>query len=183
MKPFQILSISTFIIILAALFNFQRSTKAEISYFLRGDNGLDGDDKSFIMKAYSGGMMEVKLGKAAQIQSENNRVRNFGIMMDHDHTLANDELKSIAENKNISVPDQLDNDHQRHVDKMKEKSGADFDKAYMDMMVDDHKEDIKEFEEASGKATDDQLKKFIDKTLPVLKMHLDSATAILKSLK
>lgn len=154
-----------------------------IHYMQGGYSTAFFNDRDFIIKAWSGGMMEVKLGKAAQIQSDNRRVKDYGIMMDHDHTLANDELKSIAENKNIELPDKLDDHHKQAVDKLKDKSGGDFDKSYMEMMVEDHTADIREFEEASTRVSDDQLKKFVKNTLPLLKLHLDSATAILKSLK
>jgi putative membrane protein len=52
----------------------------------------------------------------------------------------------------------------------------------MDMMVKDHKEDIKEFEKAA-KAQNTAVKSFASETLPVLKTHLDSAQAIAKNLQ
>src|SRR6185436_3464600 len=130
-------------------------------------------DKDFIYKAFMGGLLEAELGKAAKIRSSNQRVKNYGDMMAHDHTIANDNLKSIAESKNIKVPDRLDSDHQKMIDMMKEKSSSDFDKAYIEMMVSDHKKDIKEFEEAGTQVSDADVKAFANKTLPTLKVHLD----------
>ena len=45
-------------------------------------------------------------------------------------------------------------------------------------VMDDHKKDVKEFEKASKDCKDAELKSFADRTLPVLKVHLDSAKAI-----
>jgi putative membrane protein len=59
--------------------------------------------------------------------------------------------------------------------KLEDKSGADFDKAYMDMMVKDHEKDVKEFEEASKDAEDSDLKAWAAKTLPTLQHHLEMA--------
>lgn len=100
-----------------------------------------------------------------------------------DHTQANTELKALAANKNVSIPPAMNEEHQKHVSEMREKTGDAFDKAYMSMMVDDHQKDVSDFEGASNKAGDANLKAFAAKTLPVLRMHLDSAKAINGNMK
>jgi putative membrane protein len=141
------------------------------------------DDSEFMVKAASGGMMEVELGQLAAAKSTNPRVKSFGSMMVSDHTKANDELKALAAQKNITLPATIGEDHQKHVNDLKEKNGKDFDKAYMDMMVDDHKEDVDHFDEAAKDAKDGDVKSWASKTLPVLRMHLDSAKAINDAIK
>lgn len=142
-----------------------------------GKDTLDSDISDFAMKAASGGMMEVELGNIAQQRALNPRVKAFGAMMVEDHSKANDELKALATTKNIALPDSLSDEHKRHVDEMKKMQGADFDKHYMEMMVDDHNDDIDLFEDAS-KEDDADIKAFASKTLPVLRKHLDSAKVI-----
>lgn len=139
---------------------------------------VDQESSDFAVKAASGGMMEVELGNTAQQKASNQRVKDFGAMMVKDHSLANDELKTLASNKNITVPATLGEDHQKHVDELGSKSGADFDKAYIDLMVKDHKEDVDMFEKASNNLKDPDLKAFAAKALPILKTHLDSAKAV-----
>jgi putative membrane protein len=68
-------------------------------------------------------------------------------------------------------------------DKLANLEGKNFDKAYMDHMVSDHKEDISLFEKASKNAKGQELKDFATRTLPTLKMHLDSAQAVYKSVR
>jgi len=142
---------------------------------------LGKEDSTFVMKAAAGGMMEVELGKVAQDNGNNARVKNFGQMMVSDHSKANDELKSFASSRGISLPSALPADEQKHVDAMKKMKGKAFDTHYMSMMVNDHKTDIGEFEKASKSAKDNDLKNWATKTLPTLKTHLDSAQAINKS--
>jgi putative membrane protein len=134
----------------------------------------------FMTKAASGGTMEVQLGQYAQEQAQSQRVKDFGAMMVRDHTKANDELKSLASTKNVTLSDSLMPDHKRHVTALKTKKGAAFDKAYMTMMVQDHQKDVQEFEKASNNLSDGEVKAFATRTLPVLRAHLDSATAINK---
>ena len=132
----------------------------------------------FVNDAASGGTMEVKLGKLAQQKAQSPRVKRFGQMMVHDHSAANDTLKAIAKKQNITLPDSLTGDMQSNYQSLSQKSGKDFDKAYMDMMVNDHKEDINKFQNAAQNVQDSAVKAFAAKTLPVLQKHLDSAQAI-----
>ena len=145
--------------------------------------GVENDDSKFAVTAANGGMLEVALGELAVQKSQNPRVKNFGSMMVADHTKANNELKALAGSKNIALPPSLSEDAQKHVNEMSKKAGKDFDKDYIGMMVDDHKDDISEFEKAADKATDVDLKSFASSKLPTLRMHLDSAKAIHDAMK
>jgi len=136
----------------------------------------------FMNEAASGGMMEVTLGQAAQNNAASQRVKDFGSMMVRDHSKANDELKSIAGGRKFTLPPAMPDKHQDHVNMLSKKTGADFDKAYMKMMVDDHEKDIKAFEKAANSLKDTAIKGFAARTLPILRTHLDSARAVRKQL-
>ncbi len=153
-----------------------------------GANSSSGDtsmsaDKSFVMDAASGGLMEVELGKMATTSAASPRVKEFGRMMVTDHSKANTELKGVASKKNITVPATPAEKQQSHINDMQGKKGADFDKAYVDMMVDDHKEDISKFEDEAKNGKDPDVKAFASKTLPVLHKHLASIQAIQNGMK
>ena len=139
---------------------------------------VDKDDAEFAVAATSGGMMEVELGNYAQQNAASQRVKDFGAMMVKDHTKAGDELKSIATAKNITLPATPGKDEQKDIADLMKKKGADFDKAYMNMMLSDHKKDVKAFEKAAKDCKDPEIKSFAVKTLPVLLVHLDSCKAI-----
>lgn len=140
-------------------------------------------DKDFIMEAASGGLMEVELGRTASTNAASQKVKDFGKMMVTDHSKANTELKAIAGKKNVTIPATPAEKHQSHINELKAKNGADFDKAYVDMMVDDHKEDINKFEEEAKNGKDPDVKAFASKTLPVLQKHLKSIQAIQDGMK
>jgi putative membrane protein len=133
----------------------------------------------FLTEAAGGGMMEVQLGQIAKKNAASKAVKDFGAMMVRDHSNANAELKKLAAEKNVTLPAALPEKHQKHIDDLSKKTGADFDKDYISMMVDDHKEDIDAFEKCSKSDKEDaDVKAFASKTLPVLHKHLDSAQAI-----
>jgi len=144
---------------------------------------VDKDCSDFMVKAADGGMEEVQMGKLANEKATNQRVKNFGQMMVEDHSKAGDELKSLASQKNVTLPASMGDDHNKDMQDLNKKKGKDFDKSYMKMMVSDHEKDISEFEKAAKNATDADLKAWAEKTLPVLRKHLDSAKAINISLK
>ena len=131
------------------------------------------DDRDFVMEAASGGLMEVTLGNLAKTNAASAQVKEFGAMMVTDHTKANNELKAVAAKKNITLPETPMEKQQKHIDELKTKKGADFDKAYVDLMVDDHKEDVSKFQDEANKGNDADVKAFAAKTLPVLQKHLD----------
>ena len=104
-------------------------------------------------------------------------MKDFGAMMVQDHSAANDKLKSLAQAKNITLPGTIGNDAQKDIDDLNKKTGMDFDKAYMNMMLSDHKKDIKSFQKAAD-LKDMDVRNFAVETLPTLQKHLDSAMAI-----
>jgi len=137
---------------------------------------------TFVLKAAAGGQLEVELGNMAQQKALSPSVKQFGAMMVKDHSKANEELKALADTKNILIPSKMPDKLQQHINEMKKLGGKEFDKHYIGMMTDDHKEDIDLFEKAASGLKDADLKGFAAKTLPTLKIHLDSAKTIKEKL-
>ena len=142
------------------------------------NKGLDKEARDFAVKAANGSMMEVELGKLAEKKSFNKRVQRFGAMMVKDHSDAWDKLKSLASNYNLALPDSIDESGRAEVEKLSKKKGIDFDRSYMDLMVDDHNKDLEEFRKAADNLSDSLLKSFAQVTMLVLAKHLDSAKSI-----
>jgi putative membrane protein len=136
------------------------------------------DASNFAIAAANGGMMEVELGKIAENKAVNTRVKAFGAMMVKDHSEANSNLKGIASSLNVALPDSISNDGKKEIDDLEMKKGKDFDKAYVKMMVEDHKKVIAEFRKCADNCSDSTIKAFAYNTLPVLEKHLDSIQAI-----
>jgi putative membrane protein len=148
-----------------------------------GSESKTEDDNEFAVEAASGGLMEVELGQYAATNAASAQVKEFGQRMVTDHTKANDELKALASSKNITLPTTPGDKHQKHINDLKEKKGADFDKAYMSMMVDDHEEDVKKFQDEADNGKDAELKAFAAGKVSILKSHLDMARSIKDALK
>lgn len=138
-------------------------------------SSLDPEDKVFVMKAAQGGMAEVMLGQMASSKGTSPDVKNFGNRMVSDHGKANDELKQLAQNKGMALPADVDKETKRFAGRLSKTSGKDFDKEYINNMVDDHEKDVNEFEKESKNAKDPDLRAWATKTLPTLQDHLKMA--------
>jgi len=146
-------------------------------------SSLDTTDKEFVMKAAQGGMGEIMLGQMASSQGTNAEVKNFGNRMVTDHGKANDELKQLAQNKGLALPADADKETKEFSEKLAKTSGKDFDKEYINNMVNDHEKDVAEFEKASKEAKDPDLRAWAAKTLPTLQDHLKMAKEVKSKLK
>ena len=133
------------------------------------------DSTEFATNAAQGGMAEVELGRLATQRAGDASVREFGARMVADHSRANAELKSIATQKGIQLPAELNSEQKSEMDKLSKMSGAEFDKEYMSAMLEDHKTDVKDFETQSKDGNDAEIKAFAGKTLPTLQQHLQMA--------
>jgi putative membrane protein len=129
-------------------------------------------DHQFVMEAARGGMAEVELGKLASDKAQSEQVKQFGQRMAQDHAKANDELKSLAQQKNITIPSTLDAKDKAAVDRLSKLSGAQFDRAYMQDMLQDHRKDVNEFRKESQSGKDPDVKAWAAKTLSTLEEHL-----------
>lgn len=148
-----------------------------------GDWVVSAPDAKFAVEAANGGMAEVELGKLATAKGSSKAVKDFGAMMIDDHSKANKELKELAKQKKIVLPDSIGKEEADLKAKLSQKANAEFDKAYVDAMVEDHKKDIAAFENARVKVKYPEMKALIEKALPMLKMHLHAIEKIKAQIK
>src|SRR5512138_1731693 len=105
---------------------------------------LQRTDRRFIVKATEGGREEVELGRLAQSKASSDAVKKFGQRMVEDHDNANKELMDLASSKNVQL-DEKAAKKDALVEKLNKLQGQDFDRAYVNEMVKDHKKDVAEF--------------------------------------
>ena len=139
------------------------------------DKNLKHKDTAFLKDAALGGMAEVQLGQLAQQKAQNDQIKQLGQKIQADHTKANQELQQVAQKVGVTVPSELDSKHRRLSENLEKKSGTDFDRAYAEHTIKDHKKDIKEFEKAARDSENADVKAFAEKTLPTLREHLRMA--------
>ena len=138
-------------------------------------------DKAFLRKAAEGGMAEVQLGQLAQQKASSQDVRQFGEKMVQDHSQLDQQLKPIAEQQGVRPPKALSKKDEATLRKLEGLSGQQFDHAYIETMLKDHKKDLKEFKETANRTQNPQLKDAAQRGAQVIESHLQDIQQIAKS--
>jgi putative membrane protein len=135
-------------------------------------------DQTFVQKASSGGLAEVRAGQLATERAASAEVKQFGQQMVTDHTKANQELTTLAQAKHLPVATELDQKHQALAEKLATLQGAAFDRAYLAGQVADHAQTVRLFTTEAREGHDAELKAFAAQTLPTLQEHLRMVRAL-----
>lgn len=139
-------------------------------------------DADFLVEAASGGMTAVQLGQLAQTNSLNREIKAFGDMMIKDHRKSREKLSTLATSKNMVLPDSISGYQQKIKERLGRKKGEAFDRAYISLMIDDHKKDIRAFRRAAENAADPEIRAFAMDQLPLLNSQLDTARNLQKKM-
>jgi putative membrane protein len=146
-----------------------------------GTSGTMAADAEFVEEQLAMGTAEVELGRLAQERGMHADVKEFAAMMVKDHQMAAEELKPIAARVRAAetAPRAADrDDHREKLEDLSKLSGHDFDKKYIEEMVDDHQEGVKDLESKAENAADPDVKQWAAKTLPKMREHLERAKDI-----
>jgi putative membrane protein len=140
-------------------------------------------DRDWIQDQLEDGQAEIQLAQLASERATNPQVKEFAQMMIKDHQAAGNALKQAASAANVQVnpPMEPDNDHKDLQEDLSKLSGMDFDKKYIDTMVDEHQEAVNELEKKTD-ADNMQVRQWASNTLPTVRQHLERAKQIQESL-
>ncbi len=154
----------------------QQPTTAEKAEKVMAGGGSS-PDQNFVSKAALGGMAEVDLGRLALEKAGSDDVKKFAQRMVDDHSKAGDELKTLAQNKHLTLPMGGDPHAKAMHDRLAKLSGAAFYRAFMQAMVVDHRKAVNEFRLEAKSGKDADVKGWAAKTLPTLEEHLKMSMA------
>jgi putative membrane protein len=143
-------------------------------------------DTDFTVEIADASMLEVQLGQLAIANASSPDVKQLGQMMVDDHTKANEELKTLAQQKNITLPAALSDKSQKHYEDLAKKTGTDFDKEYTDMMVKGHKDVLDKLKKEADNGKDPDVKAWASGKVPTIEHHLmmsENAQKVVKDSK
>jgi putative membrane protein len=137
------------------------------------DEKVNGD-AAFAAAAAEASLTEIDLGTLAASKTKNKKLTEFAERMVADHSLANLELTSLAEEKRLKVPSDCSGCVAAHRE-LHDMVDPEFSKRYADLMVADHEKAVALFEKESTDGSDPELKAWAKKMLPALQHHLEMA--------
>jgi putative membrane protein len=135
-------------------------------------------DAAFVREAAMSSMAEVEHGRAAVANASHDEVKKFGQRMIDDHSKAVEALKGIASQDNVTLPAELDLKHRAMQQKLEKMKGEQFDRAYMQHMVQAHQQAVTLFQREAKSGKDAETRAWAEKTLPTVQEHLKMATAL-----
>jgi putative membrane protein len=135
------------------------------------------DSKSFLTDAAQGDAAEIKMGQLAEKNGGSAEMKQFGKTLVTDHTKAGDQVKATAKKVGVTVAGEPNSEQKKDYDKLSKLKGADFDKEFARMSVEDHQKDIAKFQKEAN-AKDGPVSDLAHQQLPVLQKHLQMAQSL-----
>jgi len=151
---------------------------AALAALLVGGAALAQDkaSQSFLTEAIEGNLAEIQMGQLAQKNGSSDAVKQFGQMLQKDHSDANQKATSVATSMGMTAPTQPNRKQKATYDRLAKLSGKQFDRAFAKDMVADHKADIKAFQKEATR--NDAAGTFAKESLPTLQKHLQAAQSL-----
>lgn len=185
MKKFLIhpFLLSLFVISISCENNPDSTDVAEDTNEERFDDRDVKKDAEFAVEAATSGMFEVQAGQLAASNATHPRVKEMGQMVASDHEKANAELKDLAARKNIALPTALSDEKRDKYNDLAEKTGNDFDRDFVDTMVDSHEKSIDKYEDIAENGNDQDIRNWASGKIPTLQAHLREFEALKDQVK
>lgn len=134
---------------------------------------LNTADQRFMTEAIQGDRSEIKMGELAQQRGQSDAAKQFGRMLQQDHSQHLDKAKTLAQQSGMVPPSEPDAMQKAMYDRLSKLSGSQFDRQFAQAMVSDHKEDLTKYKkEARSKGP---VGDFAQQTIPTLEKHLKTA--------
>jgi len=141
---------------------------------------LSDAERTFMARAAARNLYEVEVSRLAASRATSPRVRSYAQMVANQDAQANNELAALMRARGLQPPAGLAPDKTTKLHRLSAlRPSVDFDRGYVRVVgVEDHLANIALFEQARRVVRDRDLRAWIDRTLPVLRMHLGAAQTL-----
>lgn len=110
------------------------------------------ETEDMIYFAFMNNTMQTTLGQLAEQKAESEDVRSLGTEIVEQNKQLTAKIEDLARAAEMPVPGALQVEHQRKLDSISQLSGQEFDKAFMNLLVEQQQETIELMEELSANA-------------------------------
>jgi putative membrane protein len=136
------------------------------------------NDSAFIRQAMAGNVLEVRLGRAAQLKATNPAVKQFGQKMVTDHSAMQSQWIALASKNGLNIKPTLDPSQEQDARQREQLSGTAFDQAYMRAMLEDHQRDLSEFQREGRSADSPEVRQLATSGASTINEHLALAQQV-----
>jgi putative membrane protein len=128
-----------------------------------------------MVKSAQTNIAEIDMARLALKNSSNHDVHDFATMIQSDATRTLGELSDLMKDKNVRRPEMPAADIRQDISRMGGLAGPEFDREFINLMVAEIQQAAGMFRDQAAEATDADVQKFAEDSLPQLEMHLDKA--------
>lgn len=139
-------------------------------------------DAEFMVTSANQGLFELEISQIAKRKAASPDVKYVAEAVASQHGSMQAELKALAERKSIVLPASLGGDQARQIGELTTLNGTAFDRKYLELLEETHKNGISSFDDMSDDAYDGDIRAFAAKYLPTLKSHREAADKVADTL-
>jgi len=142
------------------------------------------DDAQIIAITAAANTAEIEQGRLAREKAHDPRVRDFGAMMvDHHGEARQDQQKLSVEPTQSTDSQRMQRDAEDALRSLKQKKGKDFDRAYLQLQIDEHRKVRDELQDKLlPSAKDSGVKAYLEDIKPKIESHLAQAERLQEEL-
>jgi putative membrane protein len=138
-------------------------------------------DKDFLVKVASCNNAEIEISKLADSRANSAPVREFAAMLLKDHKAAYDKLGDLAKERKLGIAAGLEKETRDEIKRLSKLEGAEFDRAFLQHTIREHKKAISIFENQAKKGQEADIREYAKELLPDLRKHLSKAEELAKT--
>lgn len=147
-----------------------------------GAQSLSQGDRQILADLAEANLAEVATAQIALQKGQSAEVRQFAQRMVDDHTQGLQQVRQVAQAKNVTLPSEPNAKHKQAAAHLNSLSGAAFDQAYLDNAgLKDHKEAHARVSSAQQQAQDADVKALAAKLQPVIDQHLQTVQGLVSN--
>jgi putative membrane protein len=139
-------------------------------------------EKIFLNEVITNGRAEIKYSELAE-KKASLKVKAFAAQLILEHKKFGAKLEEAARNMDITVSKELTSGQKGAIEGLSKRSGAEFDRAYLSRIIEDHERGVKAFEAEAERGNSEEVKKLCSDALPRLQKHLKRARELANEAK
>ena len=177
MRPKGAVSIVCLILMFVGVFGLTACNRENGVEAAREDRttSLSQSEQDFMMEAVRADLAEINMAQVALENSSTGEVKDFANMIKSDHTSALEDLSELMKDMNVPPPKSIPVELQQDISRMRSLTGGELDREFVNMIVSQQQKTIEMFRDQQSTAQNEDLKKYVEDTLPRLEMHLEKA--------
>jgi putative membrane protein len=132
-------------------------------------------DSALIVDVDGSNSAELSLGRLAQQKAKDSQVKQFAQRMVSDHQAMQNEWRAVASQGGVTISGTVNPTFQQQVARLNQLSGAEFDRAFMSTMVQNHETAVNAFKSRGMRSNSTEVRTLVTKGLPTIQEHLRMA--------